>query len=138
MKAKEVPQDPSMLGEHRRACYATNDKGEYIIVPSKGWEVESVVNSQAIDEVREQIETVRQQALKGEVSPLTYHMALRHMDARLLAANTGIWRWKVKRHLTVKGFAGLSHELLMRYADALGMDVERLRQVPEEPEYLVD
>lgn len=132
MKDHEVPQDDSMLGEHRRAVYATDARGRYVIVPSRGWEVEKVVNAQAIDEIRRHIETIRQQALRGEASPLAYHMARCQMTPSLLAANAGIWRWRVQRHLDPRRFARLDRAGLQRYADVLGMTVEALGQVPAE------
>jgi hypothetical protein len=134
MKDHEVPQDDSILGEHKRAVYATDAHGRYVVVPSRGWEVEKVVNAQAIDEIRRHIETVRQQALRGEVSPLAYHMARCQMTPSLLAANAGMWRWRVKRDLDPRRFARLGRASLLRYAEVLGMTVEALRQVPgEEP-----
>lgn len=132
MKAKDVPQDHApMLGEHRRACYAIDDNGEYVVVPSKGWEVESIVNAQAVDEIKQQIETVRLKVLANELSPLAYHMTRCMMDVGLLAANSGIWRWRVKRHLSPRVFSRLSDKVMQRYADALGMVVSALREVPQ-------
>ena len=130
MKTSDVPQDDSILGDHRRACYALDEHGRYVVVASRGWEVEKVMNAQAVDEIRAQVETVRAQALRGEVSPLAYHMARCQMTPGLLAANAGVWRWRVKRHLAPRPFARLDRALLQRYADALGMTVEALTQVP--------
>jgi hypothetical protein len=131
MKKSDVPQDDSILGEHRRACYALDEQGRYVIVASRGWEVEKVMNAQAVDEIRAQVEMVREQALRGEVSPLAYHMARCQMTPGLLAANAGVWHWRVKRHLAPRHFARLDRGMLQRYADALGMAVEALTQVPE-------
>lgn len=132
MKTRDVPQDESILGEHRRATYAQDDQGQYTIVASKGWEVEKVVNSQAVEAVQAEIEAMRQRALRGEVSPLAYHMSRCHMTPALLAANSGIWRWRVNRHLTPAGFAGLGAKVLQRYASALGIDIETLRMIPQD------
>ena len=119
-----------MLGEHRRATYAQDDKGQYTIVASKGWEVEKVVNGQAVEAMQSEIEAMRQRALRGEVSPLAFHMVRCHMTPGLLAANSGIWRWRVNRHLTVDGFAGLNDKLLARYAETLGTDITSLKSIP--------
>lgn len=121
-----------MYGIHRRACYAQDEDGNYTIVPSQGWEVEKAVNQQAVNDIKEHVETVRQQVLAGEASPLAYHMARCQMDAKLLGANAGIWRWKVKRHLTPAGFAMLSDQQLEAYAIALNMPVAELKAVPQE------
>ncbi len=37
MKVKEVPQDITYYEGVKRACYALNDEGKYVIVPSTGW-----------------------------------------------------------------------------------------------------
>lgn len=132
MKKSDVPQkENSMLHGHRRACYAVDDDGKYTMVPSKGWDVEDIVNGQAVEAMESHIESVRQQALAGEVSPLAYHMARCHMDVGLLAANAGFWRWQVRRHLTTAGFNKLDDNKLARYAQVLGRDVEHLKTIPE-------
>lgn len=138
MRTKDVPQDHSILGEHRKASYAVDENGRYVVVPTKGWEVERIVNAQAIGEIREHIEQTRQQALRGKLSPLAYHMARCHMNPALLAANSGVWRWRIKRHLTPKGFMRAPEAVLQRYADALGMSLEALHRVPEQPEREAD
>ena len=134
MKTTDVPQDESMLGEHRRACYAVDDNGDYVVVASKGWEVEAIVNAQAVDSIRQQVETVRQQVVCGELSPLAFHMERCMMDVGLLAANTGIWRWRVRRHLSPKIFPRLSDKVLQCYAGALGITVVALCEVPMDSE----
>jgi hypothetical protein len=133
MRIKDVPQDDSILEGHKRACYAVDDSGRYIVVPSKGWEVEKVVNSQAVGDLREQLEQTRLRVLAGQASPLEYHMRRCQMDAAMLAANTGIWTWRVRRHLRPITFATLPLSLLTRYADALRMSVDDLKRIPTEP-----
>jgi hypothetical protein len=51
------------------------------------------------------------------------------MDLALLSQTTGIWRWRVRRHLRPAVFARLSARVLQRYADALGVTVDALREV---------
>ncbi len=133
MKAKEVPQQPSELQEGlRRALYAADDTGAYVVVPSKGWHVEQIVNDQAQEVIHHAVEEARQLVLQGKASPLKYHMARCQMTVGLLAETAGFWRWQVSRHLTPKGFAGLEKSKLQRYADALGMTVETLCAIPPE------
>ena len=131
MKITDVPQEDSMLEGHQRACYAVDDSGRYVVVGSRGWAVEKVVNAQAVDEVRRVMDDAHERVLRGEVSTLAYHMARCQMDVALLAANTGIWRLRVRRHLKPAVFAALKPALLQRYADALGMTVDALRCLPE-------
>jgi len=130
MKAKDVPQEVSMLEGHQRACYALGEDGRYTVVPSTGWEVEKIANAVAVDEIRATIEAARQRALRGEASALEYHMLRCHMTPAMLAANAGIWKWRVRRHLRPAIFARLSASMLARYADALRMRPEELGQVP--------
>lgn len=133
MKPKDVPQDAGLYGEHSRACYAQDEDGNFVIVRSKGWDVEQIVNRQANDEILAQIESVRKQVLAGEASPLQFHMVRCQMTPALLAANAGVWRWRVNRHLTPRGFKKLDAAQLQRYADALAMKPEELSMVPAEP-----
>lgn len=136
MKAEEVPQEESMLEGNRRACYALNAAGEYVIVPSKGWEAEKIVNAQANAEIKEKIIQAQRDVVEGRASSLAYHMATRQMDVALLAANAGIWSMRVRRHLKPTVFTKLPPNLLQRYADALNMDVNELCTVPPLADHL--
>ncbi len=119
-----------MLEDKRRACYAVDADGRYVIVPSKGWEVEKIVNAQANAEIAASIEAAQRDVVEGRASSLAYHMAVRQMDVALLAANAGLWSLRVRRHLKPAVFAKLPQTLLQRYADALNLDVCQLRTVP--------
>ena len=121
-----------MYGGHLRACYAQNEKGDYEIVTSAGWNVESVVNAQANREIRDIVEQSRLAAIAGQSSPLEFHMKRRQMTPSMLAANAGIWQWRVKRHLKPAVFKKLNNKVLARYAEALVMTVVELLQVPGE------
>lgn len=134
MKAKDVPQEDSILEGHRRACYAVDDSGHYTVVASKGWEVEKIVNGVAVADLRDELEQVRQRVLAGNTSSLEYHMQRCQMTPAMLAANTGIWTWRVRRHLKPAVFVTLKPELLARYAEALRLAVDQLTRVPTEPE----
>ena len=122
-----------MLEDKRRACYALDANGQYVVVPSKGWEVEKIVNAQANAEVTAGINKALRDVVEGRASPLAYHMATRQMDVALLAANAGIWSLRVRRHLKPQIFNQLPQRVLQRYADALNLDVGQLRVVPPLP-----
>ena len=122
-----------MLEDKRRACYALDANGQYVIVPSKGWEVEKIVNAQANVEITLKINEARREVLEGRASALAYHMATRQMDVALLAANAGIWSLRVRRHLKPEIFKRLPPRVLQRYADALNLEVQQLREVPPLP-----
>lgn len=131
MRVDDVPQDESILEGHRRACYARDANGRYVVATSRGWEVERIANRQAIDDVDASIAAAREAVRAGRASVLAYQMARCHMDVALLAAQAGLWRLRVRRHLRPAVFARLSPALLQRYADALGIDVETLCRLPD-------
>lgn len=132
MRIEDVPQDSSILDGHLRACYARDADGRFVLATSRGWDVESVANAVAVEQVRAGIERVRVEVVAGRASILAWHMARAHMDARMLAAHAGFWVWRVKRHLRPEVFARLGESVLKRYAAALGIDVALLKSgLPE-------
>lgn len=133
MKRDEVPQYHNpVLGGARKAVYAVDEEGEIGTVASAGWEVEEIITTLAVDDFRMQAEAALARARRGDTSALEYHMFARRMDLLTLAQSTGLWRWRVRRHLRPKVFVRLSPALLARYADALGLEPEALRHLPEE------
>lgn len=131
MKKSEVPQDgrPEYRGE-RRAVYAVDDSGHYAVVGSAGWRADEIVNQQAVDEYRRLADDALARARAGTASALEYHMYDRRMELETLAQATGLWQWRVRRHLRPGVFATLSAELRARYADALGVSIDALGQLP--------
>jgi hypothetical protein len=126
MRVDDIPQEPSILDGRLRACYARDAAGRYVIATSRGWAVERIANQLAVGEVNAHIEQALAAVRAGTASALAYHMARAHMDARLLAAYSGLWVWQVKRHLQPKPFQQLTDKVLRRYADALGIDLATL------------
>jgi hypothetical protein len=131
MRVDQIPQDESILEGHQRACYARDENGRYVIATSRGWEVERVANQQAVGEVNARITATLEDVRVGKLSVLAYHMAKYHMDASLVAAHTGLWSFRVKRHLRPQVFSRLPESVLQRYADLFGTDVTTLRRVPD-------
>lgn len=130
MLEHEVPQEGnSTLAGHRKAVYARGADGRMHIVQSAGWEVEEIVTRQAVDDLNRLAADARQRVFSGQTSPLEYHMHCKRMDILLLAQVTGLWQWRVRRHLRPDVFARLSPALLARYAHALGLTVDALRKV---------
>jgi hypothetical protein len=127
MREREVPQEGNRsLAGHRKAVYAVADDGKLRLVPSRGWEVEEIVTRQAVEDLERRAEEARARALAGESSPLEYHMYRARMDLELLSQSTGLWRWRVRRHLRPAVFARLPLALRRRYAETLGVSVEAL------------
>ena len=130
MREAEVPQEGNATHAGlRKALYAQDADGRIKLVRSAGWEVEEIVTRQALDELGRRAEEARERALRGEASPLEYHMYRARMDVALLAQTTGLWRWRVKRHLKPGAFRRLPESLLKRYAAAMGIPVDALRDV---------
>ena len=125
MRERDVPQEGNAtLAGHRKGVYAIADDGRLRLVSSRGWEVEEIVTRQAVEDLER-----RARALSGEASPLEYHMYRARMDVELLSQITGLWCWRVRRHLKPAAFARLPPALKTRYAEALGITPEALEKV---------
>ncbi len=131
MKANEVPQDITYYEGKKRACYALNDDGKYIIVPSSGWNAEEVVNGLAVADLAARLEETRQEVLRGLKSPLVYHMEQRQMTPDILAKTAGMWEFRVRRHFHSEVFERLKPATLERYAQALALSIAELKSVPD-------
>ena len=131
MKANEVPQDITYYEGKKRACYALNDEGKYIIVPSSGWSAEEVVNGLAVADLAARLEETRQAVLRRLKSPLVYHMELRQMTPAILAKTVGMCGFRVRHHFHPAVFGRLKPAILKRYAQALALSMEELKSVPE-------
>lgn len=131
MEKDLVPQDPSPTYEgQRKLLYAVDSQGNYTGVQSAGWEPETFATLTAVAELDRLRNEAWARASSGQTSALEFHMFDRRMELDTLAATTGFWKWRIRRHFDVKRFARLSPSVLQRYADAMGITVERLRVVP--------
>lgn len=131
MNQDEVPQDQvAYYGNARRAVYAVDGDGHYTTVASSGWNAEVVVNADAVAEYQRMADEARARVERGESSSLEYHMYARRMDPPTLAQASGTWGWVLRRHLRPRPFARLSVRRLQRYADALGLSVAQLKELP--------
>ena len=128
MEKDQVPQDNSSTYRGaKKLLYAVDSDGRYDTVTSNGWEVEEFVTSMAVEDLREQAEDARQRVLAGETSPIEYYMYAKRMDVPALALATGLFRWRVRRHMKPEVFSRLSNKLLARYCDAFGIDISTLK-----------
>ena len=131
MDLDAVPQEGNAtLGGQRKVMYARGADGRIVLVPSRGWEAEEIVTTQAVDALAEQAQDALVRVKAGTASPLEYWMYARRMDLALLAQTSGFWQWRVRRHLTPAGFAALAAKDRQRYADALGLRVDELANTP--------
>lgn len=131
MNVSDVPQEGNRtLGNHRKALYAKDASGRMVLVASRGSEVDETVTLQAVERLQTFAEDARKRCLAGQTAPLEFWMWAQRMDLPLLSQVTGIWQWRIRRHLRPHTFARLSPKLLERYAQALGLRVEQLLQLP--------
>lgn len=132
MDIDNVPQDTvSTYSGNKKAVYATDSDGQYAVVKSSGWNVEKEVTIQALEELQRKADQAYGAVVSGDMSPLYYHMYAQRMDLAILAQSVGIFKWRVKRHLKPAIFRVLSADLLSRYADALGVEVRQLQELPK-------
>jgi len=131
MDLDAVPQEGNAtLAGHRKLMYARAADGRVVGVASAGWEAEEIVTLHAVDSIDAQADVALKLARQGLASPLEYWMHKRRMDVPLLAQTTGLWQWRVRRHLRPERFARLRAGLLARYAQALGLTETELRSLP--------
>jgi hypothetical protein len=131
MKVNEVPQDKTFYEGIKRACYALDNEGKYIISPSSGWSTEEVVNGLAVDELKNKLEETRKEVIKGLKSPLAYHMEQRQMTPAILAKTVGLCSFRVQRHFRPDIFSKLRPSTIKRYALALALTEQELKSVPD-------
>ena len=130
MREQDVPQQHSdILQGQRKVVYAVNAQGEYERVPSSGWEAEELVTQEANDWFDSQALAAKIEYQQQRFSSLKYHMFKQRMDIPTLSQATGIWQWRVKRHLQYQGFERLKPSTKQRYADAMAMDIAQLEQI---------
>lgn len=131
MKTDEVPQDTARTyGGTRKILYAVDDGGAYSAVHSAGWEVETYATMSAVDLWDDLRRTAWLKAQSGTASPLEFHMLSRRMDLATLAAATGIWRWRIRRHFRPSVFAALPIGVLHKYGAALNLTPQDLQALP--------
>lgn len=129
MKKEEVPQDPSSLSENNitEVCYAIDENGHYVKVPSQGWTPKTIVQNETLQLLAARAEEALQNLQNDIASPIPYFMEIHKMDINILSDYTGIWRWRIKRHFKPAIFKKLSDKTLAKYADAFDMTPEALK-----------
>lgn len=129
MKVEDIPQDNSKSYDgHRRVVYGTRN-GHYEAATSSGWQDESYVTEQAVADLDEHTAEARAAVERGAASPLYYYMYRYRHDEASLASATGLWRWQIRRHFRPEIFYKLSDKTLQKYAQALQLDIQQLKQI---------
>lgn len=128
MQENDVPQDNiSTFSGKRKLLYAVDQNGNYTSVTSNGWEVEQLVNSMAVDELNELAEEALAKSRQGLSSPLEYYMYHYRLDLPQLAQATGLFRWRIRRHMRADIWPKLNDKTLARYSDVFGLDIHTLK-----------
>lgn len=131
MNVQDVPQEGNVtLGNNRKALYAKDAHGRMVLVASRGSEVDETVTLQAIERMQAFAEHARQRCLAGQTAPLECWMWTQRMDIALLSQVTGLWQWRIRRHLRPAVYTSLSGRIKQRYAQALGLTIEQLQHLP--------
>lgn len=127
MRKDKVPQDEGITGGvTREVQYAIDENGKYVKVLSTGWEPKNIVNELAWEDIQEQVDIANEKIKIGKASPIMYFMAKNQMDVTLLSNYIEIPKWKVKKHLKLKGFKKLKQEQLNNYAQIFEISVDEL------------
>lgn len=132
MNIQDAPNDKENYkgkSEIRKKLYVTNDDGSYTSVTSDGWEVENFATTQAWHAVEDDIEAIKQRVLKGELSPIAYHMHKCLMELPVLARHVGKWQWQVKKHMRPDVYKKLDTSILEKYAHAFNIEVDQLNNL---------
>lgn len=129
MKKEEVPQDQSSLSKNdiTEVCYALDENGNYIKVPSKGWTPKTIVQNETLQLLEERAQEALQNLKNGIASPIPYFMEINKMDLNILSDYTGIWKWNIKKHFKPRAYKKLSDKTLLKYADAFDIELEYLK-----------
>ena len=132
MDIYSVPQDnSSTYAKNKKAIYAKAEDGSVKVVGSTGWSAEEIVTKQALEDLQEHEKEAYCEVKKGLKSPLYYHMYSVRMDLQVLADTTGFFKWRIKRDFKPEVFAKISAKRLGVYADAMGIESEKLKVVKE-------
>jgi len=124
--------DPYYQGQSKVNYVYDEKEGQIRKAPAHGWEPEFDATQRAWDEINEDLELTLRDIHAGKISTLNYHMKKRLMDSQLLAAETGICHFFVKRHLrSPSTWKALSETKKAKYARALSLEVKDLDLVPE-------
>ena len=128
MKKEEVPQDDDNIleGKTKLIEYAVDEEGNYVKIPSVGWEPKNIALKQAWNIIDEKINAVKEEVRAGRKSPIAYFMEKNLMDAGLLAMHTGYFKCTIKRHCKLRVFKKLSKAVLEKYAYVFNIAIEDL------------
>lgn len=131
MHKKDVPQDGGVIDPMQIPIYALDDDGQFVTIPSVGWEVSNSCGIQAAEEVRFRIKSGMEAVKRGRLSPLGVHMIAHELTPAQLSKVSGVGWLKVRLHLRPWFFNRMSAADAKLYEEALGIAPSKLRDFPE-------
>ncbi|MBP7124813.1 hypothetical protein KBD49_00420 [Myxococcota bacterium] len=117
----------------RIVTYRPDDQGRVVARQDDGFEESRLVHEQAWEVIHRDSARAWEEVRAGRRSPLYFHMVANLMHPDDLAEHAGMWRWRVRRHLRPEVFRRLPRRVLERYAEVLGVTVEELQAIPDQP-----
>ena len=133
MKKDKTPQQPHEMYEgESKGVYTVNAEGQYELSRTTGWDPETIVLTQALEEIDRLSQHALNKVQQGLSSPLEYHMYAQRMDIAMLAVAVGKYQWQVKRHFKPANFVKLSQQQIEAYAAVLGIDAIKLKKTPND------
>jgi len=132
MDINSVPQDnSSTYSNNKKAIYAKDKDGSVKVVGSTGWSAEEIATKQALQELEDLAKDAYCEAKNGLKSPLYFYMYKARMDLQILSDVTGFFKWSIKRDFKPSVFFKISQKRLEKYAEAMGIDAQSLKQLPK-------
>ncbi len=128
MKEIDIPQENNDAQDgQRKVMYAPNDSGEFERF-KYGSSVEEYATKLAVQEYEVLKEEALQKIKDGISSPIEFFMYKNRMDLPTLASVTGLFQFRIKRHLKLKVFKKLDNKILSKYALAFNIEVKDLKE----------
>ena len=127
MDINEIPQDDCKIFRGQKKVIYVTQNGQYKTGTTTGWDTETFVTEQAVEEFNQLTNEALDAVKRGEKSPLFYYMYRYRFDLQTLAQTTGFWQWQIKRHFKPQVFTRLSDKVLKMYAEAFGIKIMELK-----------
>ena len=93
------------------------------------WERNDYATKTIMENHIEALDSIRNQVLTEQLSPLAYHIEIYSFNIKLLSAYTGIPKRLINKHLKPENFNQLDEDTLKKYALAFGISVEELKKI---------
>jgi len=96
---------------------------------SQKWEEKFDASRVVMTEQLQKLETIRQQVLGGQLSPIAYHACKNMFSVKTLSSYTGISKRHIKKHLKPKNFNQLDENTLKIYAEVFNISIEEYNKI---------